>query len=300
MTTDLMVRDETPGFVRFANLKEAQAFAEYIAKSDLVPKDYRNKPADIVIAMQMGMELGFSPLQALQAIAVIGGRPGIYGDGIPALIIPHPQCDDFHEDEPDGIDPAKWVATCTITRRGKTPVVRSFSTEDAKKAGLWGKAGPWTQYPKRMLQMRARGFASRDSFPDVLKGIGLAEELMDIPPEPRVSEPRRITTVTESAPPTEEAPKPATTNGDLSAANLYVNDYACLKDDRGVYYRFTTNDGDFFTRDDAVAAPLMKIHGEERTFTATYRQAKVESGEAVRALIKVAIDPAPEVPEAES
>jgi len=74
------------------------------------------------------------------------------------------------------------VATCEAKRRGypKSTVVR-FSVADAKKAGLWGKTGPWTQYPKRMLQLRARGFALRDAFPDVLKGLVTAEEAQDYP-----------------------------------------------------------------------------------------------------------------------
>src|SRR6185295_12780043 len=52
---------------------------------------------------------------------------------------------------------------------------------DAKTANLWGKAGPWTQYPKRMLQMRARGFGCRDCFPDLLRGIIIKEEAEDMP-----------------------------------------------------------------------------------------------------------------------
>jgi hypothetical protein len=55
--------------------------------------------------------------------------------------------------------------------------------EDAKRAGLAGKQGPWQQYPKRMLQMRARAFALRDVFPDVLRGVYVAEEAADMPPE---------------------------------------------------------------------------------------------------------------------
>ncbi len=55
--------------------------------------------------------------------------------------------------------------------------------KDAKRAGLWGKGGPWTAYPKRMLQMRARGFALRDAFPDVLKGMISVEEAQDYPDE---------------------------------------------------------------------------------------------------------------------
>jgi hypothetical protein len=50
---------------------------------------------------------------------------------------------------------------------------------DAKRAGVWGKAGPWTQYPKRMLGIRARSFALRDVFPDVLGGLDIREEVED-------------------------------------------------------------------------------------------------------------------------
>jgi hypothetical protein len=50
---------------------------------------------------------------------------------------------------------------------------------DAKRAGLWTKAGPWQTYPRRMLQMRARSFALRDAFPDVLKGLISVKEALD-------------------------------------------------------------------------------------------------------------------------
>ena len=74
------------------------------------------------------------------------------------------------------------VKTCTVKRRGEPEQSRTFTDEDAKAAGLKGKAGPWTQYPKRMRQMRARAFALRDVFPDVLRGLPVAEEVMDAPP----------------------------------------------------------------------------------------------------------------------
>jgi hypothetical protein len=73
------------------------------------------------------------------------------------------------------------VGKCVIKLRGQPDVVRTFSMDDAKRAGLSGKQGPWTQYPNRMLQLRARGFAVRDAFPDALKGLITAEEAQDIP-----------------------------------------------------------------------------------------------------------------------
>jgi len=72
-------------------------------------------------------------------------------------------------------------AVSTVKRKGMEPVSVTFTVGDAIRAGLWKKAGPWTQYPKRMLQMRARSFALRDAFPDVLRGLVATEELMDYP-----------------------------------------------------------------------------------------------------------------------
>lgn len=61
-------------------------------------------------------------------------------------------------------------------------IARSFSVSDAKKAGLWNKQGPWQQYPKRMLQMRARAWALRDGCADMLRGFQVREEVEDYQP----------------------------------------------------------------------------------------------------------------------
>lgn len=159
------------------DLDEAMRFADMLAGSSIVPKDYIGKPGNCLVAIQWGMELGLQPMQAMQSIAVINGRPSLWGDAMLALVKAHPAFE-WIKEECDGN-----VATCTIKRRGEPEVVQSFSMEEAKRAGLTGKAGPWTQYPKRMLQMRARGFALRDAFPDALRGVVSAEEARDTPAE---------------------------------------------------------------------------------------------------------------------
>ena len=152
-------------------------FADMLAGSSIVPKDYIGKPGNCLVAIQWGMELGLQPMQAMQSIAVINGRPSLWGDAMLALVKAHPAFE-WIKEECDGN-----VAICTIKRRGEPEVVQSFSMEEAKRAGLTGKQGPWTQYPKRMLQMRARGFALRDAFPDALRGVVSAEEARDTPAE---------------------------------------------------------------------------------------------------------------------
>lgn len=154
-------------------------YSKFIANSSMVPKEYRGKPADIYIAIEMGMELGLKPLQALQNIAVINGKPSIYADGLMAVCRSHPSFENINET----FDEKKQIAYCTIKRKGQDAQTRSFSVEEAKKAGLWGRTGPWQTYPKRMLQMRARGFALRDVFADAIKGIITVEEAQDYPLE---------------------------------------------------------------------------------------------------------------------
>lgn len=178
MNTEIATQPKPAAFdLSPQTFEQALTFSNYLADSDLVPKDFKGKPGNCLIAMQWGSELGLKPLQAMQNLAIINGRPSLWGDAVIALVRGSVLCEWVIETD-DGN-----VATCKVKRRGEPDQSRTFSIEDAKAAGLHGKAGPWTQYPKRMRQMRARAFALRDVFPDVLRGLPVAEELMDTPVE---------------------------------------------------------------------------------------------------------------------
>jgi hypothetical protein len=173
-------------------LDEALRFADILCKSTIVPKDFMNNAGNIFVAIQWGAELGLKPMQAMQNIAVINGRPSLWGDAVIALVRSSSLCESIYETFENG------VATCKVKRRGEDEQVRTFSETDANLAGLLNKQGPWSQHPKRMMQMRARSFALRDVFPDVLKGMPVAEEVMDfeekdITPKPSNVEPIRPT-----------------------------------------------------------------------------------------------------------
>lgn len=173
MSSDVAVYQMVP-----SSFDEAVKISKMLAASELVPKDYRGKPENVFVAMQWGAEIGLKALQALQNIAVINGRPAVWGDAAIALVQNRPDCEDVIESIEGSGD--SRTATCTIKRKGRSPVVRTFTVGQSKTAGLAGKQGPWTQYPDRMLQMRARGFAIRDAFPDALRGLSLAEELQGV------------------------------------------------------------------------------------------------------------------------
>lgn len=161
------------------NLTEAMAFAEVLSKSGMVPANFQGKPANVLVAIQWGYELGLAPMQALQNISVINGKPSIWGDSMLALVKAHPAFRGIKEViEGD-------TAICEIKREmagGEIETTTStFSIDEAKRAGLLGKSGPWQLYPQRMLKLRARGFGLRDSFPDAIKGLITTEEAHDFP-----------------------------------------------------------------------------------------------------------------------
>lgn len=159
-------------------LEEAFRVSQAIAASGLAPKGM-DKPETVMVAIMAGAELGLAPFQALQSFAVVNGRPTLWGDGLMAVARSQGiKAREWIEGEGDQI-----VAHCEVTRPDTAEVIeRSFSIADAKKAALWGKAGPWQSYPKRMLQMRARAWALRDGCADMLRGFQVREEVEDFQP----------------------------------------------------------------------------------------------------------------------
>jgi hypothetical protein len=141
----------------------------------------------ITIAIVQGLEVGLTPMAAVQSIAVVNNRPTIWGDGAIALVRASGKLESISEAVAGEGD--KMVATCSVKRKGEEEAVRTFSAAEAKTAGLWDK-DIWKKYPKRMLAMRARAYALRDVFADVLKGLAITEEVQDYdikdvtPPKP--------------------------------------------------------------------------------------------------------------------
>jgi len=182
--------------MQLQSLANALEFAAVVEKSGLAPKGMNRE--GIVIAMQMGYEVGLSPMQAIQNIASINGRPAIWGDAQLALVRASGLLESYAQEpigEP-GTDGRGYKVT--VQRAGSPAASEEFTVADAKRAGLWGKQGPWTQYPQRMTLFRARGFILRDQFGDVLKGLKSAEEVMD---EPREIDVTAVGTDTPSGPP---------------------------------------------------------------------------------------------------
>lgn len=83
------------------SLEAAMEMANLLAKSNMVPKDYIGNPGNIIVAIQWGAEIGLPPLQAMQNLAVINGRPALWGDAVMALVRGSGLLEDFREEVTD-------------------------------------------------------------------------------------------------------------------------------------------------------------------------------------------------------
>lgn len=141
-------------------------------------------PQQAFILLAAGFEAGLGFTATCKNVMLVNNKPAIWGDAALALVRRSELCGGVAEDAVGTGD--ELAARCSVIRFRRDysrasvcdpeTITRTFSIADAKKAGLWGKSGPWSQYPKRMLAMRARAFALRDSFPDLLMGLGVIEE----------------------------------------------------------------------------------------------------------------------------
>ena len=161
------------------NFEEAMTIAKMLAGSKLVPQQYQGHPEDVLIACSWGESLGLKPLSALNAIAVVNGRPQLFGDALKALIMKHGTIEENWDNE-------QGVWTMTAHRKGFPDVTWSYGYNDAIAAGhvsynpqsnTFGlgarKSEAWVKYTKRMCQLKCRNFVIRDAFPDVIQGIDI-------------------------------------------------------------------------------------------------------------------------------
>lgn len=161
-------------------IDEAIRLAKIMASSGLMPKAI-NTPEAVFVAMQMGAEIGLSPMASVQNIAVINGKPGIYGDAALAVVRACGLLEEFKEWSEGERKTPGWTFHCQVKRKGFDAIKGSYSWAEACEAGFdrADPLSPWKKWTARMMQFKARNFVMRDQFADILKGIRTVEENTD-------------------------------------------------------------------------------------------------------------------------
>lgn len=178
--------------VALRSVEDMFRLATAVYQSGMAPKGFQNIQS-VVVAMELGVEVGLAPMAAVWNTAIINGRPSLFGDVQMGLVQASGLFDNSaYKEWTEGKWPDDgYTCFCQVKRlNAAAPVVAQFSIADAKKAKLWGKTGPWSDYPKRQQMWRARGWALRDCFPDVLKGMYSTAEAEDVPVIIEVGQPQ--------------------------------------------------------------------------------------------------------------
>ena len=179
----VQVRATDQGALIGTTLDEQYRLAKAYHASGMLPNHY-DSPEKILTGMQYAFELGLKPMTGMRQICVINGTPAIWGE-LPLALVKKSGLYEYIKETWIKDDKGEIIgAQCETKRKNEPePIIRSFTVADAKKARLWGKSGPWSLYPTRMLQMRARSWALKDAYPDVLSGISIAEYDYNLIPE---------------------------------------------------------------------------------------------------------------------
>lgn len=171
--------------VQIRSIEDLERVARIVVASGLAPRG--DNAQAVAVKIQMGLEVGLKPMASLNKICVINNRPSLFGDAGKALLLRSGLLADAPKTTFEGkkFEP-EWTCTVRMKRKGfGGEFVGTFSWEQAVKAGLTKKSGPWQDYPERQMAWRAWWWAAREGFSDVLGGLDGAEELYDMPQEPR-------------------------------------------------------------------------------------------------------------------
>lgn len=174
---------DVSGVIKGTTLEEQWRLATAYYNSGLFPQAL-DSVEKVLVVMQFLYELGLPVVTSMGKVAVINGTPSMFGDLPLSLVMRSGLLTSIKETVEDK-DGQPFIGRCVVKRKGMDePFERFFTMDEAKKAGLIDKTrSVWKVYPKRMLQMRARSWALKDAFPDVLNGAPIAEYDFDTIPD---------------------------------------------------------------------------------------------------------------------
>lgn len=173
----------TMGFSNAGSFELMQRAAKLLASSTLVPKEYQGNLPNCVIALNMAQRVGADPLQVMQNLYVVHGRPGWSSQ---FLIATFNQCGRFTAMKfeffgESGKDSWGCRAYATEKETGERIVSSDITIKLAKDEGWHGKTGSkWKTMPQQMLMYRAASFLVRAYAPELSMGLQTQEELRDV------------------------------------------------------------------------------------------------------------------------
>ena len=151
-----------------AAMDAASRLAGALCSTAMVPKQYQGKPDDGAAAILYGAELGMNPIQSLQNVMVINGKPGVEARTMVALL----KTKGYRVETVEQSD-------TKVTVRGVAPdgheETSTWTIDRAAQAGYTSNA-LYKKIPAQMLFAKAATEVCRKIAPDVLLGIAYSTE----------------------------------------------------------------------------------------------------------------------------
>lgn len=166
-----------------ANFKESFGMATALAKSDIIPNTFRNKPENVVIAMQIASNLGMGIMPVMQNLYIISGKPAWMAQFVISVLNSSGLFTPLRWEEWD--DPKRGLsAVCYATDRATGEILKSIPiTMAMAKSEGWTRNSKWESIPEQMLRYRSASFFGRVYAPHLLNGMYTIEEVEELPTE---------------------------------------------------------------------------------------------------------------------
>jgi len=180
--TSLAVRQGNGSHFDYAfggNIDQALAFAETLSKSSLVPKEFQDNPASTLIALDFAARCRRNPLEIMQAMYIVHGKPSFSSSFLISLI----NSSGYYEPLRFEFNDKRTACRAwTIDKRtGEKVRGTTITMEMARQEGWVQKNGSkWQTMPEVMLQYRAASFFYRANCPDLLGAFQSVEEVVDV------------------------------------------------------------------------------------------------------------------------
>ena len=168
----------------FSGWREFQAamkMAETLSGSTIVPKDYQNNPGNCLIALEMAIRLGVSPMMTMQNLYVVNGRPAWSSQYIVAMINNSHKYKTELQYHMEGQGDNLRCYAYAEDYNGHEVRGPEISIAMAKAEGWYSRNGSkWRTMPEVMIRYRAASFFGRLNCPDMIMGIYSADEARDM------------------------------------------------------------------------------------------------------------------------
>lgn len=155
-----VVRNENPA----SDLEAQMKYSSALSASSIIPRDYQNSPANVLVAIGYAQALGEHPIAALTDVYIVKGRPSM------SATMMHRRAIEAGHRVRVTATPTEAVASVWRKDDPDYEHTVTWTLDRAKSSGVAG-TDTWKKFPSAMLRSRAISEVCRLACPEVLGAV---------------------------------------------------------------------------------------------------------------------------------